>query len=93
MSSTDVTTVAAYAAPAASAPLERTTVPRRPVGAHDILIDINGYFVPADNTTALTFYPITPCRILDTRNPQGPFGGPVLAAGATRSLSIPASIC
>ncbi|AYV29534.1 NAD(P)-dependent alcohol dehydrogenase [Streptomyces sp. CJ_13] len=35
-----VTQVAAYAAPAAKAPLERTTVPRRPVGAHDVLIDI-----------------------------------------------------
>ncbi|WP_328319312.1 NAD(P)-dependent alcohol dehydrogenase [Streptomyces sp. NBC_00388] len=35
-----VTTVAAYAAPAPKAPLERTTVPRRPVGEHDVLIDI-----------------------------------------------------
>ncbi|MGW0731248.1 NAD(P)-dependent alcohol dehydrogenase [Streptomyces sp. NPDC002851] len=33
-------TVAAYAAPAPKAPLERTTVPRRPVGEFDILIDI-----------------------------------------------------
>lgn len=32
--------VAAYAAPAPGAPLERTTVPRRPVGPHDVLIDI-----------------------------------------------------
>ncbi|MFE5535201.1 NAD(P)-dependent alcohol dehydrogenase [Streptomyces sp. NPDC056492] len=35
-----VTRVAAYAAPAAKAPLERTTVPRRPVGEHDVLIEI-----------------------------------------------------
>ncbi|MFD3329253.1 NAD(P)-dependent alcohol dehydrogenase [Streptomyces sp. NPDC058701] len=35
-----VTQVPAYAAPAAKAPLERTTVPRRPVGEHDVLIDI-----------------------------------------------------
>ncbi|MEV0916658.1 NAD(P)-dependent alcohol dehydrogenase [Streptomyces sp. NPDC049967] len=35
-----VTTVAAYAAPTPKAPLERTTVPRRPVGEHDVLIDI-----------------------------------------------------
>lgn len=35
-----VTQVAAYAAPAPKAPLERTTVPRRPLGEHDILIDI-----------------------------------------------------
>ncbi|KJY44627.1 MULTISPECIES: NAD(P)-dependent alcohol dehydrogenase [unclassified Streptomyces] len=35
-----VTQVAAYAAPTAKAPLERTTVPRRPVGEHDVLIEI-----------------------------------------------------
>jgi alcohol dehydrogenase (NADP+) len=33
-------TVAAYAAPAAKAPLERTTIERRPVGDYDVLIDI-----------------------------------------------------
>ncbi|MGX1908731.1 NAD(P)-dependent alcohol dehydrogenase [Streptomyces phaeochromogenes] len=35
-----MTTVAAYAAPAAKAPLERTTIERRPVGDHDVLIEI-----------------------------------------------------
>ncbi|MFK0159841.1 NAD(P)-dependent alcohol dehydrogenase [Streptomyces sp. NPDC090493] len=35
-----MTTVAAYAAPAAKAPLERTTIERRAVGEHDVLIDI-----------------------------------------------------
>ncbi|MCT9003721.1 NAD(P)-dependent alcohol dehydrogenase [Streptomyces rhizosphaerihabitans] len=35
-----MTTVVAYAAPAAKAPLERTTIERREVGEHDVLIDI-----------------------------------------------------
>ncbi|WP_121748877.1 NAD(P)-dependent alcohol dehydrogenase [Streptomyces sp. E2N166] len=35
-----MTTVAAYAAPAAKAPLERTTIERREVREHDVLIDI-----------------------------------------------------
>ncbi|MFH9663063.1 NAD(P)-dependent alcohol dehydrogenase [Streptomyces sp. NPDC017248] len=35
-----MTTVAAYAVPAAKAPLERTTIERRAVGEHDVLIDI-----------------------------------------------------
>ncbi|MFF1453295.1 NAD(P)-dependent alcohol dehydrogenase [Streptomyces sp. NPDC058274] len=35
-----MTTFAAYAAPAAKAPLERTTIERRPVGPHDVLIEI-----------------------------------------------------
>ncbi|MFC6064824.1 NAD(P)-dependent alcohol dehydrogenase [Streptomyces ochraceiscleroticus] len=34
------TSVAAYAAPAPKAPLERTTIPRRELGAHDIEIEI-----------------------------------------------------
>jgi alcohol dehydrogenase (NADP+) len=34
------TTVTAYAAPAAKAPLERTTIARRPVGEHDVAIEI-----------------------------------------------------
>ncbi|WP_435612636.1 NAD(P)-dependent alcohol dehydrogenase [Streptomyces sp. bgisy159] len=35
-----MTTVPAYAAPAAKAPLERTTIERRAVGEHDVLIEI-----------------------------------------------------
>ncbi|AOR32424.1 alcohol dehydrogenase [Streptomyces fodineus] len=35
-----MTTVAAYAAPAPKAPLERTTIERRAVGEYDVLIDI-----------------------------------------------------
>ncbi len=29
-----------------------------------------------------------PCRIVDTRNPTGPYGGPALSAGTTRSFTI-----
>ena len=36
----------------------------------------------------LQFYPLPPCRVLDTRNPAGPLGGPPLAAGQTRSFPI-----
>jgi hypothetical protein len=32
------------------------------------------------------FYTVTPCRIVDTRNPNGPFGGPALAAMTTRGF-------
>jgi len=35
-----MSTVSAYAVPTAKAPLERTTIERRPVGEHDILIEI-----------------------------------------------------
>lgn len=42
---------------------------------------------------ALRFVPTTPCRIVDTRNPNGPFGGPELAAKSARSFNVPNSSC
>lgn len=35
------------------------------------------------------FYPVTPCRLLDTRNPNGPLGGPKLQPGVARSFTLP----
>jgi hypothetical protein len=59
----------------------------------DVVLDINGYFVAASNASALTFYPLTPCRIADTRNAAGALGGPSLPAQSTRSFPIQASSC
>jgi hypothetical protein len=59
----------------------------------DVVLDINGYFVPGGNAAALAFYPLTPCRIADTRNPTGALGGPSLPANGTRSFPILASSC
>jgi hypothetical protein len=41
----------------------------------------------------LRFVPVTPCRVADTHNPNGPFGGPFLAAQATRGFAVPSSSC
>jgi serine protease AprX len=35
-----------------------------------------------------TFFTVTPCRLLDTRDPAGPWGGPALASGADRTFAI-----
>ena len=59
----------------------------------DVLIDIDGYFVPQDVSGGLAFYPVTPCRILDTRGAQGAFGSPSLVPGGTRTVPIPSSAC
>ncbi len=45
------------------------------------------------SSTELQFIPITPCRIADTRNAAGAFGGPELAAEATRTFDVPQSAC
>jgi len=62
-------------------------------GPTDVILDIDGYFGQPGNTGALSFYPVRPCRVADTRNPDGPFGGPEMQAGTTRSFAIPASGC
>ncbi len=59
----------------------------------DVVLDINGYFGPPGNPGALRFYPMTPCRVADTRTADGPFGGPEMAMGETRSFEIPVSAC
>lgn len=33
------------------------------------------------------FFALAPCRLLDTRDPNGPYGGPVLQAGQLRTFS------
>ena len=39
------------------------------------------------------FYPITPCRVADTRNANGALGGPALSAGGQRVFPVTASTC
>jgi hypothetical protein len=34
------------------------------------------------------FYTVTPCRVLDTRNANGPYGGPALSANAARTFTV-----
>jgi hypothetical protein len=38
------------------------------------------------------FFTVTPCRVADTRDGNGPSGGPALVAGAVRSFPV-ASLC
>jgi sugar lactone lactonase YvrE len=61
----------------------------------DMLIDIDGYFAPP-LSNGLEFYPVTPCRITDTRNGagfNGQFGPPALSGQQTRVFSILSSAC
>jgi len=77
-------------------------------GLLDLTVDPNPEPTPrtgtiiASNTTltivqepaaGLQFVPITPCRVVDTRNANGPFGGPLISTGTTRSFTIPSGSC
>ncbi len=59
----------------------------------NVVIDINGYFVPVSVAQGLAFYPVTPCRLADTRNATGTFGGPSMIAGATRNFPVQSGSC
>jgi hypothetical protein len=62
--------------------------------ATQLILDIDGYFVPAGTSASgLEFYPLTPCRIADTRNATGPLGGPTIAANDARAFPVQSSDC
>jgi len=61
--------------------------------ATHVILDINGYFAPGGGVNGPAFYPVTPCRVADTRNPTGTFGGPAFTAGASRSFPVPQGAC
>lgn len=56
-------------------------------GAAQTLASSYTYAPPA---VASGFYTLVPCRVLDTRNPNGPTGGPALAPAVDRVFSVTA---
>ncbi len=61
----------------------------------DVILDVNGYFVPTGNNdpNALAFFPVTPCRAVDTRNANGDLGGPFLSGDSTRAFPLWEASC
>jgi hypothetical protein len=55
-------------------------------------VDINGYFAPP-GTGGLSFFSLTPCRVMDTRNPAGalPFNGKIDVNVTSSGCGAPAS--
>jgi len=57
--------------------------PPGPAGPFDLTITGTGCnLVPIPGV----YHTITPCRLIDTRNPDGPLGGPALVAAANRTF-------
>lgn len=62
----------------------------------NVIIDIDGYFAPPGQPQALAFFPITPCRVADTRTGTGftgAFGPPSLVGTTTRNFPVQQSAC
>ena len=47
----------------------------------------------ADITPGVAFVAMEPCRIVDTRGPAGPYGGPALVAGVPRDFDLDNGPC
>jgi hypothetical protein len=43
--------------------------------------------------SGLRYIPVTPCRVVDTWNAAGQFGGPQITAGGSRDFTIPNGAC
>ena len=55
---------------------------------------VPGLVSPLAASSPLPFIAITPCRVVDTRNAPGPYGGPALVGnGAARAFNIPGGPC
>jgi hypothetical protein len=71
------------------------TTPAHAAGIVDVAVQTNTmtatftngffYFTPP---AAASFYTLAPCRLVDTRNANGPLGGPVLPASGQRSFTL-----
>jgi len=58
----------------------------------DVILDIDGYFTTPGSQT-YQFYPLTPCRLVDTRGADGELGGPRLQAQTPRDFPLLSSTC
>ena len=48
---------------------------------------------PPGSGSTLQFYPVMPCRMVDTRNEDGPLGGPIMLQQQTRNFPLLSSSC
>lgn len=58
-------------------------------GNRNPFVDHPGWAACALGGDCGSYYTVTPCRVVDTRNPDGPYGGPILTSGQSRLFSIP----
>jgi hypothetical protein len=66
-----------------SDPVELTVIVQKAIGC----ASTNSISIPITSCLG-SFFTATPCRVVDTRGPNGPYGGPRLPAGADRSFTF-----
>jgi hypothetical protein len=61
--------------------------------ATHVIIDVVGFYTIASGQSDLAFYPVTPCRVVDTRDAAGALGGPTMAANSSRDFPVQSGGC
>ncbi len=61
------------------------------LGSLDVSVFLQNF--AGASASPLQFVKVTPCRVADTRNASGPFGGPALSAETSREFDLPQSAC
>jgi uncharacterized repeat protein (TIGR01451 family) len=87
MSGTATFTVTATAALTATGSIANTAAVAAPGGVTDPN-PANNSATDTDTRQGGNYYAVQPCRILDTRGPTGPQGGPALDAGQRRTFQV-----
>lgn len=70
-----------------------STVPNWAVPPYRTSSASGGLSTMSDISTGSVFVAVTPCRVFDTRNAAGPYGGPRLAANVPRVFDIDGGPC
>jgi hypothetical protein len=68
------------------------------IGSHSMTVHYSGdsNYSPGDSSpltqvvqaAVVAYFTVSPCRLVDTRGPNGPLGGPSLAAGQNRTFTL-----
>jgi hypothetical protein len=69
------------------------TVPNWTVPPYASRSGASGITTMTDISDGSVFVAITPCRVVDTRGPAGPYGGPALATNVARTFDIDSGPC
>ena len=91
-------TITAGASGTGSATINLTLTPNLTTSERDFSLSVGTTQIQIAQPTSLTSVPLqlitlTPCRVMDTRNSEGPLGGPFLSSAMTRTIPMSASSC
>jgi uncharacterized repeat protein (TIGR01451 family) len=79
-------TAQATISPSATGAIVNTATVARGDGREDPVPGNNS--ATDDDRPLGSYFTLTPCRLVDTRNPPGPNGGPALSAGESRTIEV-----